>query len=374
VQGVFSINAFRISPDRLGVAFEDVTERVRGEDALRASEMKYRMLTETMKDVVWVLDTASLRFLYVSPSVEKLRGFTVAEIMSRPLDDALSGEQRELIRGLIRERCDALERGELDDDNYFVEEVAQPCKDGSIVWTEVVTRFWKNTESGGIEIHGVTRDITERRRNREKISSLLAEKELLLRETHHRIKNNMSVIRSLLLMQSMRPDNHAVTGVFEDAAGRVQSMLVLYDTLYSNNDGAFAEARDFIPRLAADVAALYAGIQPVRLVTDIVECPLPAKTMSALGIIINELVTNSLKHAFSGNPDPQIHISLHHAGDMLEMVFRDNGTGLGAQNMETGHGFGMQLITMLASQIGATVRMENKNGLWCVLRFSANNE
>lgn len=157
---------------------EDITKRKEAEDALRESEKKYRELTENMKDVVWVLDTETMRFTYISPSVEGLRGYTVEEIMSEPMDAALTPEAREGIRAIIRKETALILAGGTSSEEFFLNEIEQPCKDGTTVWTEVLTRYKLNQGTGKVEVHGVTRDITERK----KAEKELMDNEIRLRE------------------------------------------------------------------------------------------------------------------------------------------------------------------------------------------------
>ncbi len=140
----------------------DITERVQAVQALRASEAQYRFLTESMKDVVWALDVEAMRFVYVSPSVQRLRGYTPEEVMAAPADAALTPEAAAKIRGFLVEYLARFEKGQYEamKDSFFTEEVPQPRKDGSLVWTEVITSFGRNPRSGKVELHGVTRDIT----------------------------------------------------------------------------------------------------------------------------------------------------------------------------------------------------------------------
>jgi PAS domain S-box-containing protein len=142
----------------------DLAERKRVEAALRESEQKYRKLTESMKDVVWTLDTETMYFTYVSPSVADLCGYSPEEILSEPVDAPLTADAIDDLKTLIRQRsADYLANREGRED-YYTDEVELPCKDGSRVWTEGITRYVLNEETGHVELHGVTRDITERKR------------------------------------------------------------------------------------------------------------------------------------------------------------------------------------------------------------------
>jgi PAS domain S-box-containing protein len=154
-------------PARLVVAHEDVSERKHAEQALTLSGHQYRVLTETMKDVVWILDADRLRFRYVSPSVRLLRGFTAEEVMDEPASRAFTPGTAETFIRLLRARAEAFRAEQAPPEQFYVNEVEQPRKDGSTVWTEVVTSYHINPESGHIEVRGVSRDITDRAQARQ---------------------------------------------------------------------------------------------------------------------------------------------------------------------------------------------------------------
>lgn len=138
-------------------------------DELGYSEARYRMLTEEMKDVVWTLDTVTGRFTYVSPSVEQLRGYTAEEVINAPVAAALTPEGNRIVANLMARDIPRFASGELTSADYITVELEQPCKDGSTVWTELISHHIRNPSNGHIEVHGVTRDITERRRQQEEI-------------------------------------------------------------------------------------------------------------------------------------------------------------------------------------------------------------
>jgi diguanylate cyclase (GGDEF)-like protein/PAS domain S-box-containing protein len=143
----------------------DITERKRSEAAVLESEEKYRLLTENAHEVVWTMCPRTLRFLYVSPAVFNLRGYTPEEVMAEPMDAALTPEGAGYVRGIITQRIAAIEAGTESLDKFYFNEIEQPCKDGSTVWTEVTTNYFLNKRTGDYEIRGVTRDITERKKS-----------------------------------------------------------------------------------------------------------------------------------------------------------------------------------------------------------------
>jgi PAS domain S-box-containing protein len=134
------------------------------EQALRDSEQKYRIITESMKDVVWVLDIETLHFLYVSPSIEAMCGYASAEYLLKPMGAFLTQEAASQFGALWRQRASALLWGQAKPDWFYVDELAHPHKDGRTIWTEVITSYCLNDKTGHVEVHGVSRDISERKR------------------------------------------------------------------------------------------------------------------------------------------------------------------------------------------------------------------
>jgi two-component system sensor histidine kinase/response regulator len=138
--------------------------RIRSVRELAESEARYRFLTESMSDVVWTLDPETMRFLYVSPSVMRLRGFTPEEVIEEPMDAALTPQGAAYVRDAMSQRAASRREGEIVDDTFFTAEIEQPRKDGSLVSTDVITSYHLDERTGRVEVHGVTRDITERKR------------------------------------------------------------------------------------------------------------------------------------------------------------------------------------------------------------------
>jgi len=204
-----------------------------------------------------------------------------------------------------------------------------------------------------------------------KIQSLLNEKELLLRESHHRIKNFMNTINGILLLQAVSAKETAVIAALEDTAGRLQRMSVLYDKLFITHELKEVPVKDYIPILIDDIINNFPGSRSVEVVKNIGDFIMDTKRLQPVGIIINELLTNIMKYAFIANEGGLIEISLNLSGNRCTLVISDNGIGIpDSVSFVNSPGFGMQLVNMLMEQMGGDVRIERNPGTKFVLEFN----
>jgi len=204
----------------------------------------------------------------------------------------------------------------------------------------------------------------------ERIIELLREKEILLKEVHHRIKNNMYTLESMLTLQCDSLRDTGAAEAIQDAVSRVHSMGLLYDKLYRSSNINEASAREYFSTLVDEITAMFANSDRVKIEKNIENFMLNAKILFPLGIFMNEILTNSMKHAFGDRKDGRIDISVTKKGGRASVAISDNGVGIPETiNLKDPKGFGLTLINLLVLQISGDFRIERSGGTRCILEF-----
>jgi two-component sensor histidine kinase len=207
-----------------------------------------------------------------------------------------------------------------------------------------------------------------RRKTNELLSAQKAEiqtksnqNELLLKEIHHRVKNNLQTISSLLHLQSAHIKDADVKQAVAAGQHRVESMALIHQKLYQRDNLAAIEMKDYLSNLVTSLIETFdADPERITFHLDMPELELDVDTAVPLGLIVNELITNSLKYAFPDGRAGTITVSLQKTGDQLDLLVADD--GVGSANTATGTAFGSQLVKLLAAQLGGRITQEVTNG------------
>jgi PAS domain S-box-containing protein len=216
------------------------------------------------------------------------------------------------------------------------------------------------------------RDITERKKAEDRLQRSLQEKEVLLREIHHRVKNNMQVISSLLNLQSRHVTDPGVLEMFRESQRRIRSMALIHERLYQSSDLSRVEFSQYLRNLATHLFHSYqVDASRVQLKIEAEEVHLDINTAIPCGLIVNELVSNALKHAFPEGRSGELRIDLHRAaGDGYVLKVKDDGAGfpegLDFRKTET---LGMQIVGTLVSQIDASIDLARDKGTEFTIHF-----
>ena len=216
-------------------------------------------------------------------------------------------------------------------------------------------------------------DITKRKMYEEDIKRSLDEKSILLAEVHHRVKNNMQVINSLLSLQAPYIEDPKALQQFTETRSRIQAMALAHEMLYKSKDFSEISVCEYVESLMKATIALHAtSRRAVRPVVDIPDIQLDPDTLIPCGLILIELLTNSFKHAFGDRPEGTIEIRVDRADDgMVSLRYMDDGEGLpeGVTIEGSTTGLGMKLISALISQLDGSVEVKNENGAVFLFTF-----
>ncbi|MFW5689777.1 MAG: sensor histidine kinase, partial [Spirochaetota bacterium] len=270
----------------------------------------------------------------------------------------------------------ALERHFRGETEYYDVEVRIRYKDGSWIWVHDRGRVATRGADGAPEwMFGTHAGITRRKRAEEQAGALLREKEMLLREVHHRVKNNMNTLQALLSMQAAEASNPDTASALEEAAGRVQSMAVLYDRLHSAGRAIAMSVAAYLEPLVEGIVALFPAGARVTATTEFDDTELNTKSLSVVGTIVNELLTNTLKHAFPGDETGTIVVRGHTANEAFVLEVADDGVGMDTEGAALAHeqdrrmGSGLNLVHLLVEQLNGSVRQESDHGTRFVIEL-----
>ena len=263
---------------------------------------------------------------------------------------------RRVLAGAV-ERCD---------------EDAFPRADGTTDWLQWECRPWYKAEG---EIGGLimfTQVITARKVIEEQVKASLREKEVLLKEIHHRVKNNLQIVSTLLDLQSDHTQDAKALEMFKESRGRVKSMALIHERLYRAKDVARVDFAEYVRQLAADLYMAYkASDDVVTLDVDVDIPPLAIDIAIPCGLLLNELMSNCFKHAFAQDAVGRIHVGLHRDDDgMNVLVVSDTGPGFPAHtDFRNTTSFGLQLVSTLVDQLNGEISLISNGGSTFTVRF-----
>jgi PAS domain S-box-containing protein len=223
------------------------------------------------------------------------------------------------------------------------------------------------------EFQAVGRDITELKRNEEQIKASLKEKDALLKEIHHRVKNNLQIISSILSLQEAKVDDMANREILRDSRDRIRSMALIHEKLYGSHNLSSIDFSEYIASLLSHLSSSYGGNSGrIAVRTDIESLSLNIDVAIPLGLMMNEIVTNSFKHAFPGEAPGEIFVELHKVKDEKYLLaIGDNGVGMPADfDIERTSSLGLQLVQALSQQINSQVTIEHEKGTVFKIAFA----
>jgi two-component sensor histidine kinase len=245
-------------------------------------------------------------------------------------------------------------------------------KNGRRISVEASFNLLKDSEGNPKGFRGVVRDITDRKEKEKKIRNSLKEKEVLLGEIHHRVKNNLAVISGLLFLQAEKTENEAGRNLLQQSQGRINSMAIVHELLYENHNFSSIDPDKYIDQLILHISNnLSTAGQDITTNVTTDELQLDMNVAIPCALIINELLTNAYKYAFEDSGTGSIDISLTKAGKDYQLIVEDDGKGLPEDFdlEESGSGLGMFLVQTLARQIQGKLDISTEQGTRVAITF-----
>ena len=334
----------------------------RTEDKLKISHERFRRVLDSLDAAVYVADMETYELLFINQRMKDLFGNVEGRICWKSLHDDQPGP------------CDFCANKNLIDDN------GQPK--GPIVWET------RNSKAGGwFEVRDqaiqwidgrivrleIATDINDRKQAEEQMAASLKEKEVLLREIHHRTKNNMQVMTSLLKIQSANIEDKQVAEMFKESRDRIKSMALVHEKLYRSKGLADVDFKGYVKSLVNSIFSSYgANAAGITSITETDDVSIALETAIPCGLIINELVSNSLKYAFPGNKRGEIKVALRSFDeDALVLEVGDNGIGMPEDlDFRNTASMGLHLVNILSEdQLHGKIELDRAGGATFRIRF-----
>lgn len=335
----------------------DITERKRAEDALREVTQRLQLATDSGHIGIWDRDIQSGTLLWNDKMFEI---YGVSKNSFTPSFDAW----QHCLHPEDYDRAMEASRAAFLGEQEFIIEYRILLPDGAMKWIRADSRVIRDAGGKPLRMIGINRDISKRKFEEIKSQASLREKEMLLKEIHHRVKNNLQVISSMLSMQARNVGDETVLSVLRESQNRVRAMAAVHSMLYKSNNFAEINFGVYIQDMAKQLFSSY-NINPevISLSISVENVLLSIETAIPCGLIINELISNALKHAFPDNKTGEIKIELSQGNSEIRIIFEDNGVGFPENvDFKKADTLGLDLINLLVEQLEGTIELHRNGG------------
>jgi PAS domain S-box-containing protein len=346
------------------------------DDAIQHTEERFRALVEGVKEyAIFILDPEGNVATW-NAGAERLKGYRSEQITGKHFSTFFTVEDRQNDHARFVLGC-ARRDGRYEEEGWRVR------KDGSRFWASVLVTALYGRDGSIDGFAKITRDFTERRNQQEALAAKqvalgqsLKEREVLLQEVHHRVKNNLQVISSLINMQVRKLEHGSTRDALVECQTRVQTIALIHEKLYQSQDYSQVRFADYARSLAANVFHA-TGISPADVVLELAidELPLGIDRAIPCGLVINELITNSLKHGLKDGRAGKIRVELKRTDDAkFRLTVQDDGIGLPVGfDIHKAESMGLQLVCTLCEQLDATLVVTSENGAAFQLTFAGSD-
>jgi PAS domain S-box-containing protein len=342
----------------------DITERKKANEELMISEEKYRKLIDNSNDLIITADRYGT-WTFLSPSVKSILGYEPEEMVGRLAFDFMLPEDVVSTQKAHKAVVDKAKHIQEYENRWL-------HKDG-----REVTLLWNvielYDEQGNITgTQGVGKDITERKKTEEQVKASLKEKEVMLQEIHHRVKNNLTVIYGLLKLQADKTSADHYKELLNESINRVKTMALIHEKLYNSDSLIEIDFNDYLTELIESIFASY-KIEHERIAMwiDVRDILLEVDIAIPCGLIINELVSNALKHAFPEHREGEIKVKMRiEDQDEVKLMITDNGVGMPDDlDLKKSTSLGLNMVDSLIKQLRGRLEMRSEEGVGFIITF-----
>lgn len=331
---------------------------------LKKSEEQIRLLAENASDIIALLDK-NLNVLYLSPSFKKVTGYDHEFLENHSYFDLIHPDDSEKFWKDFKKL-----REQKTKTSIFTYRIFH--KRGDIIWIESIFNQKVNKEGNLTQVIVISRDITLRKKDEERLKKSLQEKDILLKELHHRVKNNLNVVSSLLNIQArMIKNKEDAIEAFKNSSNRVMTMALIHQKLYQSENFDEINITTFIQSIISHLKATVKAGENIKIETNIKNISMNINLAVPFGLILNELLTNALKHAYPPQTQGIVRIDINKtASGICEITISDDGIGLPQNfNIRKITTLGFHLVNILVHQLNGEWNVEGHKGTSIHIHF-----
>ncbi|MEX0904223.1 MAG: histidine kinase dimerization/phosphoacceptor domain -containing protein [Balneolaceae bacterium] len=346
----------------------------RWNEQIRGTDQKFKNVLENSRDVIYQMNLKTGKYEYMSPSVKNMTGYSAEEIMNGGPQLMLSLTHPEDLDRMMKE-LNSLEKFGNGKKMITDTEFRVLTKAGSYIWVNNKRSVVKNEKNEDVNIIGNVRDITERKAYVDALDASLKEKDMLLSEIHHRVKNNLSIVSSLIELQKGSL-SHADEEAFQKIQSRIKSIALVHEKLYQTETLADVDLAEYIQDLTQMISSTYSTESlRVNIVEEMEPLVVNIKKAVPVGLICNELLNNCYKHAFKGRSKGEIRVTLKREEEKVYMTISDDGVGLPKDfDFDTQSSLGMTLLKALTRQVKGEIKFQADQGTRFTICFPLSDQ
>lgn len=334
---------------------------------IRYHSLRLRQILSTTTEGIYGVDL-NHKCTFINNAACKILGFSMNELLNNRIHDIIHYKKENNEEYKI-EDC-PITICLRDNKPVFIDNEVFWKKDGTAISVEYSSSpiIKSNIVTGAVVTF---RDITEKKNFVEKLENSIDEKTILLKEVHHRVKNNLQIISSLLNLQALQIKDEDIKGIFKESQNRVLSMALIHEKLYQTDNMNHISFTGYLNELVQNIYRSYSIVdKSIDFDLNLEEVDVNIDVSITLGLIVNEIVSNSLKHAFKGRPNGTISISLTTNKELLILKVKDNGIGIPSDfNYKNTTTLGFNIILNLVDQINGKLSINTDNGTEMIIEF-----